>query len=131
MSSGFSANQYDKAFKSQRLQNWCVAKSFKERPTAQKGHTTFIANNKGHLLPGAAKKGSAWPDFKGTWDFPNRIPAHPINPTSRSAQGLGRLKSWGLDPQHRSTQAAAAPTAGSAPELPELPVQTGDPSPSG
>lgn len=26
-----------------------------QRPTALKGHTTFIANDKGHLLPGAAK----------------------------------------------------------------------------
>lgn len=46
------------------------------------------------------QKGTAWPDFKGTWDLPPRIPAHRINPTSRSVDGLYRLKSWGFDPQH-------------------------------
>ncbi|XP_040008793.1 protein Flattop isoform X2 [Xiphias gladius] len=99
MSSNFSANQYDSAFKSQRLQNWCENKQFKERPTAQEGHTTFIANDRGHLLPGVVKSGSAWPDFKGTWDLPARIPAYRINPTGRSVEGLNRLKSWGFDPQ--------------------------------
>ncbi|KAE8293035.1 Protein Flattop [Larimichthys crocea] len=100
MSSSYSANQYDSAFKSQRLQNWCETKHFKERPSAQSGRTTFIANDRGHLLPGMVKRGSAWPDFKGTWDLPARIPAHHINPTSRSVEGLKRLTSWGFDPQH-------------------------------
>ncbi|XP_070767148.1 protein Flattop [Enoplosus armatus] len=100
MSSRYSANQYDSAFKSQRLQNWCESKHFNERPTAQEGHTTFIADDRGHLLPGVVKRGSAWPDFKGTWDLPARIPARRINSTGRSVEGLNRLKSWGLDPQH-------------------------------
>ncbi|KAK2850966.1 hypothetical protein Q5P01_007242 [Channa striata] len=100
MSSSYSANQYDSAFKPQRLQNWCETKHFKERPTAHVGHTTFIANDRGHLLPGVEKRGSAWPDFKGTWDLPAHIPAHHVNPTARSAEGLRRLKVWGLDPQH-------------------------------
>lgn len=26
-----------------------------QRPTAQRGHTTFIANDRGHLLPGVAQ----------------------------------------------------------------------------
>uniref|UniRef100_A0A3B4XTH8 Protein Flattop n=1 Tax=Seriola lalandi dorsalis TaxID=1841481 RepID=A0A3B4XTH8_SERLL len=99
MSSSYSANQYDSAFRSQRLQNWCETKRFKERPNAQEGHTTFIANDRGHLLPGVVKSGSAWPDFKGTWDLPARIPVHRINPTGRSVEGLNRLKSWGVDPQ--------------------------------
>ncbi|KAL7398642.1 hypothetical protein ABVT39_012833 [Epinephelus coioides] len=94
----YSANQYDSAFKPRRLQNWCNTKNFKERPTAHEGHTTFIADDRGHLLPGV--RGSAWPDFKGTWDLPARIPAHRINPTSRSVEGLNRLRSWGFDPQH-------------------------------
>ncbi|XP_036000453.1 protein Flattop isoform X2 [Fundulus heteroclitus] len=103
MSSSFSANQYDGAFKSQRLQNWCQTKPVKERPRAHLGHTTFLADNRGHLLPGV-KKGSAWPDFKGTWDLPARIPAHHINTTARSAEGLDRLQLWGLSPpqQHKS-----------------------------
>ncbi|MEQ2255756.1 hypothetical protein ILYODFUR_017249 [Ilyodon furcidens] len=52
MSSSFSANQYDSAFKSKRLQNWCEAKSFKERPSKHVGHTSFVADSRGHLLPG-------------------------------------------------------------------------------
>ncbi|XP_042371353.1 protein Flattop [Plectropomus leopardus] len=98
--SNYSANQYDSAFKPQRLQNWCETKHLKERPTTREGHTNFIANDRGHLLPGVVKKGSAWPDFKGTWDLPARIPAHRINPTGRSMAGLSRLRSWGFDPQH-------------------------------
>uniref|UniRef100_UPI0037E8B9E2 protein Flattop n=1 Tax=Semicossyphus pulcher TaxID=241346 RepID=UPI0037E8B9E2 len=110
MSSSYSANQYDGAFRSHRLQNWCETKRFKERPTAQEGHTTFIADNRGHLLPGVGKRGSAWPDFKGTWDLPARIPARCINPTGRSVEGLNRLKSWGFDPRHSG---ASEPHGGS------------------
>lgn len=46
------------------------------------------------------QRSNAWPDFKGTWDQPARIPAHRVNPTARSVEGLNRLKTWGLDPQH-------------------------------
>ncbi|XP_029291116.1 protein Flattop [Cottoperca gobio] len=96
----YSANQYDGAYKPSRLQNWCeTTKRIKERPTARKGHTTFISDDRGHLLPGVVKRGSAWPDFKGTWDLPLHIPAHHVNPTGRSVAGLNRLKTWGLDPQ--------------------------------
>ncbi|XP_030589692.1 protein Flattop [Archocentrus centrarchus] len=100
MSSSYSANQYDGAFKPHRLQNWCETKHFKERPTAHLGHTTFIADNRGHLLPGVGKRGSAWPDYKGTWNLPAHIPAQRINPTARSVEGLNRLKSWGMYPKH-------------------------------
>uniref|UniRef100_A0A3Q3XJK9 Protein Flattop n=1 Tax=Mola mola TaxID=94237 RepID=A0A3Q3XJK9_MOLML len=98
MSSSFSANQYEGTFKSSRLQNWCLPKEFKERPTARGGHTTFIANDQGHLLP-RIKRGSAWPDYKGTWDLPDRIPGHHVYPTSRSAIGVNRQKTWDFDPQ--------------------------------
>ncbi|KAM8864559.1 protein Flattop isoform 2-T2 [Spinachia spinachia] len=93
-----SENQYDGAFKPQRLQNWCQPKHYKERPCAQEGPTTFIADNRGHLLPGVKKRGNAWPDFKGTWDLPARILP------CRSAAGLHRLKSMPLDPQHSKTR---------------------------
>nr|XP_061802193.1 protein Flattop [Nerophis lumbriciformis] len=108
MSSRYSANQYDDAFKSKRLQNWCMTKPEFKAPTARKGCTKFVADNSGHLLPGVVKKGSVWPDFKGTWDLPARIPAHKINPTSRSAEGLQRLKAWGLDPDHKATSRPAS-----------------------
>ncbi|XP_037124101.1 protein Flattop isoform X5 [Syngnathus acus] len=115
MSSNFSANQYNDAFKPQRLQNWCQPKQptkvmtalliclqtyHSKASTARQGRTTFIADNRGYLLHGKSKRGSAWPDFKGTWDLPARIPAQRINPTARSQEGLARLKAWGLDPQH-------------------------------
>ncbi|XP_034027368.1 protein Flattop [Thalassophryne amazonica] len=100
MSSHYSANQYEYTYKPQRLQNWGPSKHFKERPSTRKGHTTFIADERGHLLPGVVKRGSSWPDFKGTWDLPARLPVHSVNPTSRSVEGLNRLKSWGFVPQH-------------------------------
>ncbi|XP_048880026.1 protein Flattop [Brienomyrus brachyistius] len=95
MASSFSANQYENAFKSQRLQNWTLPKASKERPRAMDGHTTFIATDKGHLLPGMkAKRGDRW-TFVGTWDLPTRIPPARINPTARSQEGQERLKCWG------------------------------------
>ncbi|XP_014866839.1 PREDICTED: protein Flattop isoform X1 [Poecilia mexicana] len=97
MSSNFSANQYEGTFGSKRLLNWCPSKDFKERPSAHVGHTSFIVNSRGHLLPGV-KKGITWPDFKGTWDLPTRIPANHIDPTARSKDGLRRLKLWGICP---------------------------------
>ncbi|CAG6012636.1 unnamed protein product [Menidia menidia] len=81
MSSNFSANQYEGAFKSQRLQNWCQPKHFKER-------------------------GGAWPDFKGTWELPARIPAGRLDPTARSAEGLNRLRTWGLWPETATARRA-------------------------
>lgn len=104
-----------------------------QRPSAQVGRTTFIADDRGHLLPGVGKvrshlssfpsllevtfftvniwlhsltacvllqRGLAWPDFKGTWDLPARIPGQRINPTARSVEGLNRLKSWGRYPKN-------------------------------
>ncbi|XP_065142071.1 protein Flattop isoform X2 [Paramisgurnus dabryanus] len=97
MSTSFSANQYERAFKSQKLQNWTIPKQFKERPSAAEGYTTFIATDRGHLLPGLkTKRGSAWPSFQGTWDLPRHIPPVYINPTARSQEGQDRLRrTWG------------------------------------
>ncbi|KAI2649801.1 Protein Flattop [Labeo rohita] len=96
MSTSYSANQYESAFKSQKLQNWTIPKRFKERPSAAEGHTTFIATDRGHLLPSVrTKHGSAWPGFQGTWDLPRYIPPASINPTARSREGQDRLRTWG------------------------------------
>ncbi|XP_068192644.1 protein Flattop [Antennarius striatus] len=99
MSSNYSANQFDSAFRSQKLQNWCEARHSKQRPTAKSGHTKFIVNDRGHILPQELKRDRSWSDFKGTWDLTVRIPVHKINSTGRSVEGLNRLKSWGFDPQ--------------------------------
>ncbi|KAG7224256.1 hypothetical protein INR49_000499 [Caranx melampygus] len=40
MSSCYSANQYDSAFRSQRLQNWCETKRFKELSSKSASSTT-------------------------------------------------------------------------------------------
>ncbi|XP_061591540.1 protein Flattop [Cololabis saira] len=101
MSSNYSANQYDGAFNPQKLQNWGGLNTSK-RPTARVGHTSFIADDRGHLLPGKVKRGSSWSDFVGTWDLPARTPSQHINATSRSQEGLKRLKSWGIHPQQSS-----------------------------
>ncbi|XP_056304692.1 protein Flattop [Danio aesculapii] len=96
MSTGYSANQFESAFKSQKLQNWTIPKQFKERPSAAEGYTTFIATDRGHLLPGVqTKHRSAWPAFQGTWDLPRRIPPVSMNPTARSQVGQDRLRTWG------------------------------------
>ncbi|KAM9445166.1 protein Flattop [Clarias gariepinus] len=94
MSSNFSANQYENAFKSSRLQNWTVPKRYKEKPSPVEGHTVFIATDRGHLLPGV-KRGSSWTSFQGTWDLPKHIPPVQINPTARSQGGQERLRAWG------------------------------------
>ncbi|XP_066528548.1 protein Flattop [Hoplias malabaricus] len=94
MSSSFTANQYENAFKSHTLQNWTLPKHFKEKPSVAEGHTKFIANDQGHLLPGV-KRGSSWTSFHGTWDLPNRIPPIHVNPTARSLEGQERLRIWG------------------------------------
>ncbi|KAB5546312.1 hypothetical protein PHYPO_G00070600 [Pangasianodon hypophthalmus] len=94
MSSSFSANQYDNAFKSNKLQNWTVPKHYKEKPSPAEGHTKFIATDRGHLLPGV-KRGCPWTSFQGTWDLPSHIPPVHINPTARSQEGQQRLRAWG------------------------------------
>ncbi|KAI7794045.1 protein Flattop, partial [Triplophysa rosa] len=92
-STGYSANQYESAFKSQKLQNWTIPKHFKERPSAADGYTTFIVTDRGHLLPGVkTKMGSAWPSVQGTWDLPHHFSPVYVNPTARSQEGLDRLR---------------------------------------
>uniref|UniRef100_A0A4W5LK59 Protein Flattop n=1 Tax=Hucho hucho TaxID=62062 RepID=A0A4W5LK59_9TELE len=91
------------------------------RPSAAEGHTIFIASDRGHLLPGVkAKRGSAWPDFKGTWELPARLPPASINPTARSEEGRQRLTHTythshthsGLDIHtHRAAKTTTTPAA--------------------
>ncbi|XP_056588490.1 protein Flattop isoform X2 [Triplophysa dalaica] len=96
MSTGYSANQYESAFKSQKLQNWTIPKHFKERPSAADGYTTFIVTDRGHLLHGVkTKMGSAWPSVQGTWDLPHHFSPVYVNPTARSQEGLDRIRTWG------------------------------------
>ncbi|KAK2825313.1 hypothetical protein Q7C36_019240 [Tachysurus vachellii] len=99
MSSSFSANQYDNAFKPNKLQNWTVPKHYKNEPSPAEGDTIFIATDRGHLLPNVKvlklKRGCPWTSFQGTWDLPKHIPFVHVNPTARSQEGQQRLRAWG------------------------------------
>ncbi|KAG7477540.1 hypothetical protein MATL_G00070720 [Megalops atlanticus] len=118
MATNFSANQYESAFKAKSLQNWTVPKEYKERPSAAVGHTTFIATDRGHLLPGMKAKRGFQSTFVGTWDLPRRIAPVSINPTARSVEGQERLRSWSRD-KGRSKRRSLEKGPESAPKLPE------------
>ncbi|XP_041093005.1 protein Flattop [Polyodon spathula] len=92
MASSYSANQYDNAFTSQKLQNWTLPRQHKQHPSALEGRTQFITNDRGHLLPGMRSKNSSWSSFLGTWDLPRRIPPPWVNYTARSAEGAQKLQ---------------------------------------
>jgi len=95
MSFSFSANQYEDAFRENRLLNWCVPRKYVERPCKHVGFSQFHANNFGHLLPEVPRSAeSPWGTFKGTWDMPLKIP--PPNPkyTARSKLQKKKLFEW-------------------------------------
>ncbi|XP_045210042.2 protein Flattop homolog isoform X2 [Mercenaria mercenaria] len=93
MSLHFSANQYDKPFKPNLLQNWEVPRQYRERPRAFVGFTQIIANDKGHLMPGVKRsRESPWGTFVGTWDMPLKIPGNTMtNSTARTENAMMRL----------------------------------------
>ncbi|XP_035244841.1 protein Flattop isoform X1 [Anguilla anguilla] len=117
MASNFSANQYENAFRSHKLQNWTIPKQFKERPTVADGHTTFIATDRGHLLPGV-KRGAHLSTFVGTWDLPRQLAPSHINPMARSLDGQERLRCWSTN-QRCNRRASLKKSAQEAPKSPE------------
>ncbi|XP_063441788.1 protein Flattop homolog [Mytilus trossulus] len=91
MSLHFSANQYTNAFDPVKLQNWQVAREYRERPRSFDGFTQIVANNRGHLIPGVKRsRDSPWGTFVGTWDMPLKIPGN-TNPTARSGHAVESL----------------------------------------
>ncbi|XP_069584940.1 protein Flattop isoform X1 [Ranitomeya imitator] len=95
MAAAYSANQYDGAFSSTRLQNWSVPRPRQEAAAFQDGFTQFISNDRGHLLSGVPRaKLSPWGTFIGTWDMPTKIPPAKVSLTSRSADASRRLTDW-------------------------------------
>ncbi|XP_018421677.1 PREDICTED: protein Flattop [Nanorana parkeri] len=95
MATHYSANQYQSAFNSANLQNWTVPKPYKERPSTHDGFTQFVANDRGHLLPGVPRtKANPWGTFMGTWDMPLKIPPAKLSLTARSADASKRLTQW-------------------------------------
>ncbi|XP_029435347.1 protein Flattop isoform X1 [Rhinatrema bivittatum] len=95
----FSANQYQSAFEASHLQSWNIPKQYKEHPSCHDGHTAFITNNRGHLLPGIPRsEKNPWGAFVGTWDMPLKIPPFKASLTSRSAEAAAHLTEWMLKP---------------------------------
>jgi hypothetical protein len=55
--------------------------------------SSFVADNRGHLLPGIERsKRSPFGEFLGTWDLPKRIPGpyhvHPMGRTEKNFTSL-------------------------------------------
>jgi len=77
MSTNFTANQYENAFKGVKLANWQVPNQYKEHPRSLSGHTRTIANDRGHLETGVPRsRENPWGNFVGTWDLPKQIPGN-------------------------------------------------------
>lgn len=94
MATNFSANQYENAFVSKRIQNWELPSNYRERPRSIKGSPKVIATDRGHLLPEYRSNNGALSNFVGTWDLPKKLPGNRINvPTARSQEAIKRLQS--------------------------------------
>ncbi|XP_065348000.1 uncharacterized protein LOC135944756 [Cloeon dipterum] len=77
MACNFNSNQFEKAYKPKALGNWQVPVRKSERPKARTGHTEFIADHRGHLLPEVVSTKRAnrpWNCGPFTaWDYPKKI----------------------------------------------------------
>ncbi|XP_006038285.1 protein Flattop isoform X1 [Alligator sinensis] len=95
MATSYRAGQYEDAFTARNLQNWALPRLPKQHPGAREGHTQFITDDRGHLLPTVPRsKASPWGTFMGTWDMPLKIPPVKLNLTSRSVAAASRLTDW-------------------------------------
>lgn len=100
MASNFSANQYEGAFCAKSLCNWEVPKWFPQHPRRRTQETSFIANERGHLLPHVERpKSSPWGQFKGTWQLPDIITRNDANKLNQPQVGGSR---WALPEPNRS-----------------------------
>ncbi|XP_070551320.1 protein Flattop homolog [Ptychodera flava] len=110
MATHFSANQYEDAFGSKKLQNWTVPHTYKERPSSLEGYTQIIANDRGHLLPGAPRsKESPWGSFVGTWDMPKKIPGNVTTYMARSDKAIEQIETTKFDHELQMQEAVAPP----------------------
>lgn len=100
MASNFSANQYDKEFKSRSLCNWEVPHWYPKHPRRRTTTTNFIANDRGHLLPNVERpKSSPWGRFQNTWQLPPVITRAMANEINAPPVGSSR---WALpDPDRQ------------------------------
>lgn len=94
MSVNYSANQYEQAFNTKRMQSWEDPVPVSRRPARREGFTQFVATDGGHLLPGVQRtRSSPWGSFVGTWDMPHKLPGNNIlNRTARSERAALRFE---------------------------------------
>lgn len=100
MASNFSANQFEKEFRSKSLCNWEVPHWYPKHPRRRNVTTNFIANDRGHLLPNVERpKSSPWGRFKNTWELPKSITREQANEINAAPVGWSR---WAMpDPERK------------------------------
>lgn len=105
MASNFSANQFEKEFKSKSLCNWEVPHWYPKHPRRRTTTTNFIANDRGHLLPNVERpKSSPWGRFQNTWQLPAAITREQANEINAPPVGNSR---WALaDPQKSKSKSS-------------------------
>lgn len=102
MASNFSANQYEKSFKSTSLCNWEVPHWYPKHPRRRTTTTNFIANDRGHLLPNIERpKSSPWGRFNNTWQLPPVITREQANKINAPPIGSSR---WALPDADRKVK---------------------------
>lgn len=110
MAAHFSANQYEQAFDSKRLQNWQLPHTYKERPSCYDGFTQIIGNDRGHLLEGVPRsQENPWGKFVGTWDMPLKIPGNVTTFMARSDPAAKTIVKGRLEHEEFMRQAAGSP----------------------
>jgi len=83
MSTHFGANQYEDAFRPNRLQNYELSSEYREHPPAHRGSTRIISNDRGHIIhPNRRSAESPWGNYLGTWDLGRQRGPKFTNPTA-------------------------------------------------
>jgi len=99
MSTHFTANQYENAFKPIKLGNYEEPSNYRQSPRKLTGTTSIIATDKGHLKKDLCRsKENPWGNFVGTWDLPMKIPGNCARvTTARTVNGVHKLDSEHFD----------------------------------
>ncbi|XP_033641405.1 protein Flattop homolog isoform X2 [Asterias rubens] len=109
-STNSTANRYEQAFDSKRLQNWQLPHTYKERPSRFDGFTQVIANDRGHLLGGVPHSSeNPWGKFVGTWDIPLKIPGNVTTFMARSDPAAVGIVKGRKDHEDYMRKAAGSP----------------------
>ncbi|XP_055340218.1 protein Flattop-like isoform X2 [Paramacrobiotus metropolitanus] len=102
MSSNYSANQYDGAYKPSTMRNWQTgwaqlrADATAKRPNFQTGVTIPFCDLNGRFVDTKYRgpTATAYPSFVSTWNLPRRLDVHPnmLNATARKDGAAAELK---------------------------------------